>query len=131
MSLTAYNQASKRAETPSQTEYRLFAQVTRALMDAKTAPAGAWSQVAEAIDWNRRVWNALALDCAQAENGLPESIRAGIISLAMFISRHSSVAVKNVAEVDTLIDLNRTIMQGLADQQKLQAANQQRQAVSA
>lgn len=131
MSLTAYNQASKRVETPSQTEYRLFAQVTRSLMEAKTAPEGSWSQVAEAIDWNRRVWNALALDCARAENGLPDSVRAGIISLAMFISKHSSVAVKDVTEVDTLIDLNRTIMQGLADQQKLQAANQQNRAVSA
>lgn len=131
MSLTAYNQASERAETASQTEYRLFAQVTRSLMNAKTAPEGAWSQVAEAIDWNRRVWNAMATDCARAENGLPESVRAGIISLAMFISRHSSVAVKDVSEVDTLIDLNRTIMQGLAEQQKLQAANRQSQAVSA
>jgi flagellar protein FlaF len=121
MSLNAYQQASARAESPSSTEYRLFAQVTRALMQAKQAPSEEYSEVAEAVDWNRRVWNAMAMDCAQAENGLPDSLKAGIISLSLFIGRHSSVVVHDVDEVDILIDLNKTIMQGLADQAKLVA----------
>ncbi|HEX3405708.1 MAG TPA: flagellar biosynthesis regulator FlaF, partial [Caulobacteraceae bacterium] len=33
MSLRAYQQAAQRSETPRDVEYRLFAQVTRALMD--------------------------------------------------------------------------------------------------
>ncbi len=119
MSLNAYQQASNRAETPSSTEYRLFAQVTRAMMQAKDAPSEEYTQIAEAVDWNRRVWNALAMDCAQAENGLPDSLRAGIISLSLFIGRHSSLVVRDASEIETLIDLNKTIMQGLADQQKL------------
>ena len=38
MSLRAYQQAAHRSETPRDTEYRLFAQVTRALMDVKSKP---------------------------------------------------------------------------------------------
>ena len=34
MSLRAYQQAATRAENPREMEYRLFGQVTRALMDA-------------------------------------------------------------------------------------------------
>lgn len=123
MSLNAYSQAAERAESPSSTEYRLFAQVTRALMQAQNAPTNAFSQVAEAVDWNRRVWNAMALDCAQDDNGLPESLRAGIISLALFIGRHSSVVVRDLSEMELLIDLNKTIMQGLLDQQKFASQN--------
>ncbi len=37
MSLQAYHQAATRAESPRQTEYRLFAQVTMALMEAAKA----------------------------------------------------------------------------------------------
>ncbi len=123
MSLNAYQKVSERAESPSSTEYRLFAQVTRSLMDAKNAGDEAFSALAEAIDWNRRVWAAMALDCAQEDNGLPDALRAGIISLSLFIGRHSSVAVRNSEEVDVLVDLNKTIMQGLADQQRFAAQN--------
>ena len=129
MSLNAYQKVSERAESPSSTEYRLFAQVTRSLMDAKNAGDEAFSALAEAIDWNRRVWAAMALDCAQEDNGLPDALRAGIISLSLFISRHSSIAVRNSEEVDVLVDLNKTIMQGLADQQRLAAQNAQQQPI--
>ncbi|PHR60922.1 MAG: hypothetical protein COA47_06875 [Robiginitomaculum sp.] len=131
MSLIAYQQASKRAETPSSTEYRLFAQVTRALMDAQAGSSDSFSEIAEAVDWNRRVWGAMAVDCAQAENGLPESLRAGIISLSMFISRHSTIVVRDIEEMDILIDLNKTIMQGLADQQRMLASRTVAEAKSA
>ena len=38
MSLRAYQQAAQRSEAPRDAEYRLFAQVTRALMELKTKP---------------------------------------------------------------------------------------------
>ena len=60
MSLRAYQQAAQRAETPRDVEYRLFAQVTRALIDTKAKPRddiGAWM---DALHWNRRMWAALA-----------------------------------------------------------------------
>ncbi|WP_421791040.1 flagellar biosynthesis regulator FlaF [Hyphobacterium sp.] len=116
MGLNAYQTAATRSEDPRATEYRLFAQVTRALMDADDADALDVKTKAEALDWNRRVWSAFALDCAEANNQLPEQLRASIISLSIFVSKHSSSVMRDGADMEILIDINKTIMQGLAPQ---------------
>ena len=113
MSYQAYQSASARSEDPRSTEYRLLGQVTRALMDVRQADAGEIRKRAEALDWNRRVWSAFAADCASPSNGLPEALRASIISLSIFISKETSTAMRGAGDIDTLIDLNRTVMQGL------------------
>jgi len=116
MSLQAYQKTSQRSEDPRATEYRLFAQVTRALMSSKALPMEDVKGRAEALDWNRRVWSNLAIDCASQDNKLPESLRAAIISLSIFVSKHASVALRDPEAVDDLVDINRTVMQGLMPQ---------------
>ena len=111
MSLQAYQQAVQRVEGPRDTEYRLFAEVTRALMDA--AGASDLKTRVNALDWNRRLWTALATDCASPDNRLPDQLRASIISLSMFVSRHTSETIRGGGPLDLLIDVNRSIMQGL------------------
>ncbi|MEE2567023.1 flagellar biosynthesis regulator FlaF [Hyphobacterium marinum] len=118
MSLQAYQTATTRSENPRATEYRLFAQVTRALMAAREK-ADDIKVRADALDWNRRVWSTLALDCSDDNNGLPEALRAGIISLSLFVSKHSSAVLRSGADIDTLIEINRMIMQGLEAQAQL------------
>jgi flagellar protein FlaF len=114
MSLQAYQQAATRTESPRELEYRLFAQVTLALMEAAKADAAEFGPRLEALDWNRRVWTVLADDCAGASNGLPAPLRASIISLAMWVSRHTSAVIRRQEEIEPLIEVNRLIMQGLA-----------------
>jgi flagellar protein FlaF len=114
MSLRAYQQAAARSENPRETEYRIFGQVTRALMDAAQAPAEDVAKRIDALDWNRRLWSTLAADCAQPENELPQDVRAQIISLSMWVGRHTSAVVRREEAFDALIDLNRTMMQGLS-----------------
>ncbi len=113
MSLEAYQRAAKRAESPREAEYRLFAQVTLALIEAGKADVSDISARIDALDWNRRVWSALSDDCSNAGNGLPPQLRASIISLAIFVGRYTSKVVRGQEPVDMLIDINRTIMQGL------------------
>ncbi|MFT6662092.1 flagellar biosynthesis regulator FlaF [Maricaulis maris] len=116
MSLQAYQKSAARAEDPRATEYRLFAQVTRSLMNAKSLPIESLQDRALAIDWNRRVWSNLALDCASQDNKLPEALRAAIISLSIFVSKQGSHAMRNPEAIDDLVDINRTVMQGLMPQ---------------
>ncbi|ABI66255.1 MULTISPECIES: flagellar biosynthesis regulator FlaF [Maricaulis] len=116
MSLQAYQKSAARAEDPRATEYRLFAQVTRSLMNAKSLPIESLQDRAQAIDWNRRVWSNLALDCASQDNKLPEALRAAIISLSIFVSKQGSHAMRNPEAIDDLVDINRTVMQGLMPQ---------------
>jgi flagellar protein FlaF len=116
MSLRAYQKAQQRVETPREIEYRLFGQVTRALMDIQDLPRHEIARRMDALDWNRRVWSFMAADCAGSDNALPENLRASIISLSLWVSRYSSDVMQKGEDVEPLIDINRTIMQGLASQ---------------
>jgi flagellar protein FlaF len=116
MSLQAYHKAATRAESPRQTEYRLFAQVTLALMEAARADPSDIAARVDALDWNRRVWTVLGEDCANPANGLPAPLRASIISLSMWVGRHTSAVIRRHEEIEPLINVNRMIMQGLAPQ---------------
>ena len=116
MSLRAYQKAQQRVETPREIEYRLFGQVTRALMDIQDLPRHEIARRMDALDWNRRVWSFMAADCASSDNALPENLRASIISLSLWVSRYSSDVMQKGEDVEPLIDINRTIMQGLASQ---------------
>lgn len=115
MSLRAYKQAAERAENPREAEYRLFGQVTRALIEAEKLDALDPGRI-DALDWNRRLWSALAADCAEPQNVLPQALRASIISLSLWVSRHTSAVMRREEEIADLVDVNRLIMQGLAPQ---------------
>jgi flagellar protein FlaF len=114
MSLRAYQQAAQRAEQPRDLEYRLLGEVTRALMDAAQLDPKDFAGRIDALDWNRRVWSALAADCASPTNALPPGVRAQIISISMWVGRHTSQVMRREAEIEPLIEVNRAIMQGLS-----------------
>jgi flagellar protein FlaF len=122
MSLQAYQQAATRAENPRETEYRLFAQVTRALMEAAALDRTEVARRVDALDWNRRLWSTLGADCADARNGLPAPLRASFISLSIWVNKHTTLVIRNQEEIEPLIEINRMIMQGLASQGSQAAA---------
>ncbi|MFT3997250.1 MAG: flagellar biosynthesis regulator FlaF [Asticcacaulis sp.] len=113
MSLQAYQKAAQRTEDPRQTEYRLFGQVTRALMEADGLDKSEIGKRMDALDWNRRLWSVLGTDCALPGNGLPEGLRAQIISLSIWVNRHTSMVMRGQEDMTPLIEVNRLIMQGL------------------
>jgi len=114
MSLQAYKTAATRAENPRETEYRLFGQVTRALMHASTVDKTDIATRIDALDWNRRLWTALATDCADPGNTMDKGLRAQIISISLFVGRHSSAVMRGDDDFTALIDINKMVMQGLA-----------------
>ena len=111
MSVQTYLKAQAATETPRQTEYRLFAQVTRSLIEADKAD---YPAKVRAVNWNRRMWLALQADCASDANQLPDAFRAGIISLAIWVDKHSRKVLRHEADIVPLVDVNRTIMDGLS-----------------
>jgi flagellar protein FlaF len=97
-------------------EYRLFAQVTRALIDAAALDRTEVGRRADALDWNRRMWAVLGADCSHPDNKLPPQLRASFISLSIWVDKHTSLVIRNKEEIEPLIEVNRMIMQGLAAQ---------------
>jgi len=113
MSIKAYQRAATQAEHPRELEYRAFGQATAGLMRLKEG-APTIAEKVQAIDLNRRLWNMLSADCSAPENQLPMALRGQIISLALWVSRYSSQVLREGADVEPLIDINRTMMEGLA-----------------
>lgn len=112
MSLQAYQKVQRNTENPRNTEYRIFALVTRAMMDSRERPMG--ERVA-AIDWNRRLWFTLQADLVNEHNCLPERLKAQLISLALWVDSYSVKVMRGAGDIQAMIDVNRSIMEGLAN----------------
>ena len=112
MPVQAYQKAQRAAENPRSAEYRLFGQVTGALIEVQSAGAKGRPLI-DALDWNRRLWSTLAVDCMDDGNQLPKPLRAQIVSLSIWVTKYSSQVMQTGAPLEPLIDINRTIMQGL------------------
>ncbi|MBI1252281.1 MAG: flagellar biosynthesis regulator FlaF [Alphaproteobacteria bacterium] len=114
MSIQAYQRAATQAESPRELEYRAFGQATAALIRAQEAGVADLSVRAEALETNRRLWSLLCSDCLSEGNTLPPRLRAQIVSLALWVSKHSSEVLRAGADVQPLIDVNKSMMEGLS-----------------
>jgi flagellar protein FlaF len=72
------------------------------------------ASIVRAVHWNRRLWLTLQSDCASEDNSLPEATRAGIISLSLWVDKHSRKVLKRGADLRPMIEVNRNIMEGLS-----------------
>ena len=66
-----------------------------------------------ALHDNRQLWVTLAVDVADADNALPQDLRASIFFLAQFTEHHSHKVLRGESDVQPLIDVNTAIMRGL------------------
>jgi flagellar protein FlaF len=115
LSIQAYQRTAQLGEAPRSTEYRVFAQVTRDLITAHEQGAAAdFALYMQALTRNRELWEMLAVDCAGEGNALPAVVRGQIVSLALFVYRHTSAICVDGASIEPLIDINRTMMEALA-----------------
>src|SRR4029077_8188449 len=113
MTLQAYKNTQRITEEPRTTEYRLFGQVTGALIDVQKAGHDSSPLLVDAIDWNKRLWRTLAADCMDDRNQLPQEVLAKIVSLSLWIAKYSRKVTREGASLDPLSQVNRTIIQGL------------------
>lgn len=92
-------------------EYDAFSRVTRALRLAERRCVSA--AAVQAVHLNNELWTILAADLAGPENALPDSLRAGLLSLAGFSLRHGHRALAGEGTTEVLIDINMSVMKGL------------------
>ena len=114
MSHDAYRRNQQTTARPRDAEYLVFSKVTALLIAAEESGKDDLKSLGEAINKNRLLWGTLADDCAQETNLLPKETRASIISLHHFVQNWSHQVLRKGESLQPLIDLNRTIMDGLA-----------------
>lgn len=111
----AYKQTILDTEHPRALERRVFSQVTRALegvLVSKEKPRLSESDQ-EALSRNQQLWGSLMFDCMQPENPLPDSLKAGVISLAIFVDNYTGEVLAGRKGVDPLVAINRNVILGL------------------
>jgi flagellar protein FlaF len=108
----AYGRVQNVTEDPRQIEYRLLAQVTAALRAAKDAP-GDRPKYYDALIWNKKVWDALLADLVDDRNRLPKDVRNSLIQISAWVSKQTFAVMDGEAGIDTLIEVNNNIMDGL------------------
>src|SRR5262249_38421989 len=110
MSIASYRRAHETAEAPREMEQRCFSVVTGKLIDAKQ---NGGRSLVEACYLNERLWSTLASDLALPSNGLPDELKARLISLAIWVHRYTPRVMSGEVTPDALISVNRNIIEGL------------------
>lgn len=109
----AYQSSQKLGSAPRQTEARALLEAAR-MMDAavETDDADAY-RVALRLNW--RLWTIIQADVTAPECELPTEIRENILSLSVFIDKHTvgALAERSGDKLRVLIDINRNIASGL------------------
>jgi len=121
--IDAYKKTITQTATSRDTEYRLLAQVTSELIKAVENKKEAandptkMAQVATALNWNKQVWDVFVEDCGTAGNQLPRDLRAAIVSLGIWVTKETAIALEGEGDLDSLVAVNRDIMKGLKPSQ--------------
>lgn len=119
MSVAAYKQTIKETESPRRIEMRIFSRITGALEKYVGVSADNFDNGAKTALWdNQRLWIALRADLVLPENQLPPVLRAQLISLGMWVDKQTTKVLKGEAGIETLIEINKNIISGLAGNNK-------------
>lgn len=117
MARTAYSSATAPIRSQQSTEYDIFAQITGRMKSAIARGKDGFRDLVAAMHENRRLWILLAANVSDAENALPQPLRAQIFYLAEFTLQHSSKVLDGSASAEILVEINTTVMRGLRQQE--------------
>lgn len=109
----AYADPRRGLKSGRQTEYKALAKCTFQMRDAASNGAQGFPALAKALHENQRLWTLLATDVAQAENGLPNDLRARIFYLAEFTQHHTRKVMRDRVSIKPLLEINVAVLKGL------------------
>jgi flagellar protein FlaF len=110
MSVRGYEKAQETIEDPRAIEHRMLARVTGMLIEGGKRGG---RDLIEACFYNRKLWTIFQADCAHPTNQLPDPVKASLISLSLWVQTYTGQVLSG-ASVDPLVEVNRSIMEGLA-----------------
>ena len=115
--ISTYGLNTKTLKTPRDIEYDVLARITGRLQKQLPHEPGRTSpELIAALDENRRLWTAFAMDLAIPENGFPQELRARLFYLAEFTFQHTIKVLGGNADAEILADINTSVMRGLRGQ---------------
>ena len=114
----AYGSVQQRTANAREIEFALFEQITGELAKAyQSEQNDERSNSTEAISRNLQLWTMLASDLMLESNGLPLELRKGLLQLSEFVRKTSLELFSGQGSIESLIEINTIVMQGLASAQ--------------
>ncbi len=123
MSITAYKRTITDTESPRQIERRVLSSVTAELedyarrYDIAQKPAEKLEILSEGLRdtlWhNEKIWMTLRNDLSNNANALAPQLKAGLISLSLWVETHTRGVMKGQQSLKPLVDVNRSVIRGL------------------
>lgn len=111
--IEAYKQTMRDIQSPKDAEAKIISAITKGL--ERHAPEGYKSSfLKDYLVKNQRLWVAVRNDTGSEGNSLPVALRAQLVSLSLWVERHTVSVLTGQADVQDLIDLNRRIIAGLS-----------------
>ena len=134
MGLAAYKKTIRESETPRQIERRILSRVTHDLQtyaksfDACETRLERQTILAEGLrdtlTENQRIWAALRSDLTEPGNTIPDSLKASLISIALWIDRQCSAVMAGEGTLAGLVEINGNIVAGLAGRSATEMAHE-------
>lgn len=113
MAQRAYAPTSAPTRSDRSVEYDVIARVTSRLKQAIVGKE--FPKLLEALHENGVLWRTLAIDVADANNGLPKGLRAQIFYLAEFTEIQSKKVIREGASALPLLEVNMAVLRGLKE----------------
>lgn len=110
----AYRSSQRLGSNARDTEAQALLEAARRL-DAAIGVEGERDAYRAALRLNWRLWTIIQADVSAEGSPLPDEIRQNILSLSVFIDRHTvkALAEPNNGKLRILIEINRNIAAGL------------------
>ena len=112
MYIDVYKKASLASQSPRATEYKIFAEITGELIDINDDKSSPQARI-NTLFRNSQLWLTLEADLTCPANKLDKELKAGLISLAIWVRKFTSLAMRNREDLEPLISVNKQIMEGL------------------
>lgn len=123
MTIAAYKRTISETEAPRQIERRILAQVTAELereyvkFDEAERRIDKLQLLADGLRhslWkNEQIWMAFKADLVEEGNALDPQLKSSLLSLALWVERHTQSVMAGSLKIKPLIDVNRSVFQGL------------------
>ena len=111
----AYRSSQRLGSSARDTEAQALLEAARRLDAARGGGSDNRDAYRAALRLNWRLWTIIQADVSSEGSPLPDDIRQNILSLSVFIDRHTvkALAEPNSSKLTILIDINRNIAAGL------------------
>lgn len=113
--IEAYKQTMRDIQSPKDSEAKIISAITKGL--ARHASEGHKSaQLKDYLVKNQRLWVAVRNDTGSEGNLLPTDLRARLVSISMWVERHTASVLTGKDDVQELINVNQRVIAGLSGQ---------------